>query len=75
MKNHERKLCTFGSQKYKTHLKSAKTKITFRIFFLQSAKTLSKVQQKCTLCTIFVQFGNCIFLLIFNSLLIKSAKI
>lgn len=54
MKNHERKLCTFGSQKYKTYLKSAKTKITFRIFFLQSAKTLSKMQQKCMLCTMFV---------------------
>nr|DAG66838.1 MAG TPA: Protein of unknown function (DUF1324) [Caudoviricetes sp.] len=33
------------------------------------------MQQKCMLCTIFVQFRNCIFLLIFNSLLIKSAKI
>ena len=38
MKNHERKLCTFGSQKYKTHLKSAKMKITFRILFPSKCK-------------------------------------
>lgn len=56
MKNHERKLCTFGSQKYKTHLKSAKMKITFRILFpskckntLQSATEMYALYYVCAI--------------------------
>lgn len=56
MKNHERKLCTFGSQKYKTHLKSAKMKITFKILFpskckntLQSATEMYALYHICAI--------------------------